>query len=201
MHYTFPSQFVYWEKVENHQELKDKYLNLILDDVSKNSKEYRTNSHWNCDVISSYFASSQKNNKEIFDNYFIDSVIKKPIENCIEELQLPAPKNILIQSLWYNVYKKNDYQEVHDHLGPNYTAFSGIYILDLVGKNNTHFFSPGHVPDSSRFGHHFKGNHLEEGDVIIFPASLLHYVSPCETNKVSVSFNVGTEYNLYEKRP
>jgi len=193
MHYIFPQNFVYWQKVKNHRKIKENYLNLIFEDFQSNKEEYQRKSDWNCNVVSSYFDDENQNNKRIFDNYFIENVIQKPIENCIQELRLMRPSTISIFKLWYNVYQKNDYQEVHHHLGSQSVSYSGIYILDLAGKNNTYFCQPGTTLES-QFGSTFKGSSLEEGDVIIFPSALLHYAVPAEDNKVSVSFNVRCLY-------
>jgi hypothetical protein len=194
MHYIFPQNFVYWQKIYNHQEIKEKYLKLILDDYENNRDEYKEKSDWNCNVVTSYF-DFNGNNKKIFDQFFIENVIQNPIENCIEELKLVQPSTVSIFKLWYNVYGQNDYQEVHHHLGDRPISYSGIYILDLCGKNNTHFYQPGTTVES-HFGSTFRGSDLEEGDVIIFPASLSHYASPAESNKVSVSFNVKCSYEV-----
>lgn len=193
MHYIFPSNFVYWQKVQNHQEIKEKYIELILNDFESNKDEYKSKSDWNCSVVSSYFDDENRNNKRIFDQYFIENVVQEPIENCISQLNLMRPETISIFKIWYNVYDKNDYQEVHHHLGSQSISYSGIYILDLDGKNNTHFCQPG-VTLESQFGSNFNGSTLEEGDVIIFPAGLLHYTSPIDINKISVSFNVRCLY-------
>lgn len=193
MHYIFPQNFVYWQKVKSHQKIKKKYLDLIFNDFESNKEEYKKKSDWNCNVISSYFDDENRNNKRIFDNHFIKNVIQEPIENCIQELKLMRPSTISILKLWYNVYDQNDYQEVHHHLGVQSVSYSGIYIMDLNGKNNTHFCQPGTTLES-QFGSTFKGSILEEGDVIIFPAQLLHYTTPSECNKVSVSFNVRCLY-------
>jgi predicted 2-oxoglutarate/Fe(II)-dependent dioxygenase YbiX len=32
---------------------------------------------------------------------------------------------------------------------------------------------------------------VQEGDVILFPSTLLHYVNPSPANKVTISYNIG----------
>lgn len=193
MNHKFPSNFVYWEKIDKHEEIKKKYLTLILEDSKINREKYKSQNVWECNLITNYF---EENNKTFFDEHFIENVIKEPLNDCINELGLKKPSYYNITSLWYNVYENGDFQEVHQHSGQTSNFFSGIYLIDLEDKNTTYFYQSGPRSDFNTFGYTFPTSHIEEGNVIIFPSFLEHYVNPVVGKKVSISFNVATSYQF-----
>jgi hypothetical protein len=193
MHHIFPSNFVYWEKLNNHQEIKQKYLSLILDDTKKNYEKHQKQDVWKCKVTTNFF---DENSIEFFDEHFVEDVIKKPLNNCITEMNFKVPSYYNLTSIWYNVYDGGEFQEVHQHSGQSSNFFSGIYLLDLEDKNTTYFYQSGSRPDVNTFGYTYSTDHIKEGSVIIFPSSLEHYVNPIIGKKISVSFNVATFYDF-----
>lgn len=208
--FLFPAHFVWWKKLKNHEEIKEKYLKLIDEDFKLNGDFYRENKTWSCDVTSSYFDSNMIS--PILDKYFMDNVVWNSVDEMLLDLSvsynLPVPKYSNIASLWYNKYQPGDWQEMHDHaicslieetdkkvkkiLRP---AFSGIYLLDLNEDNKTVFYSTNLVtcfsPDNSNS---FTTQGIEEGCVILFPSELPHYVNRCVNSRTTVSFNIASNY-------
>lgn len=194
--YTFPSNFVYWEKVDEHQEIKEEYLPKI-----KNSSiDLPRKDSWLCNVINS--AHHKELNNKIFDEYFIDKVIWKYFDKMLENrpYDFEVPKRSAIAGVWYNIYSEGQYQEAHDHYGSfMYTSeetttvdlFSGIYLLELNEPNKTVFFQPAPTPvNKSLSGISYPTDHIEEGTVLFFPSGLLHYVLPVTKTRTTVSFNI-----------
>jgi hypothetical protein len=200
----FPAQFIYWSSVKNHSKIKEKYYPLIL----KNKNEYGSkfietvNKRWNCDCYSSFF--SPKDTKNIFDNDFLNEVIWDPFDEMLDEfikfpinLPIPIPKQSNISDIWYNHYDKGMYQEVHNHSPNNKVVhFSGIYLMELNEDNTTTFVYKNECKLYSSVSNifNYKTKHIGEGNVIIFPSELLHYVNPSLKSRTTVSFNIVSEY-------
>jgi hypothetical protein len=200
--FTFPTKFVYWSSVRNHTKIKEKYYPLILKNQNEYGNKFReiVNRKWNCDCYSSFF--SPKDTENIFDNYFTQEVIWDVFDRMIYELnnsliKLPIPQKSRIFELWYNHYTKGMHQEIHNHYGSNPTShFSGIYLMDLNEDNTTVFVDKNeckiYCPTSNIAN--FRTDHIGEGNVIIFPSELLHFVNPSLENRTTVSFNINSEY-------
>ena len=91
-----------------------------------------------------------------------------------------------VTGIWINKYEDKDYQEAHVHPGD----FS--FIIYYKGESNTVFNSPVkdmlEVGESKIFQSKFIPK-LEEGDVIMFPSYLEHWVKP-NSDTVTVSGNI-----------
>lgn len=187
----FPTQFVYHTKVENHLQIKQKYLQIIREDLEKNKFLYESSKIWNCDVASSFFGNKRKNMK-MFEDDFCDKIVWKPLTTLKKELtqKVPLhefPKKVKMTEIWYNAYEKNYFQEYHKHGNSN---FSGIYLLDLHENNKT-VFKQDELPSTMQNKYFlYSTEHIKEGNVIIFPSNLSHCVQPCENTRISVSFNI-----------
>ena len=187
----FPSQFVYYSKIENHSEIKQKYLPIIQEDLKTNKFLYESLTTWSCNVVSSFFGNKKKNLK-MFEDDFYDEIIWKSLKELEEELYQKVslyqfPKKIKLTEIWYNAYEKGHFQEYHKHGRSN---FSGIYLIDLHEENKT-VFKQELVPSITLDKYClYDTKHLQEGTVIIFPANLSHCVRPCENSRVSISFNL-----------
>ena len=198
----FPPNFVFSQKVENHQEIKEKYYSKILDDNEKNGEYYRQTSSWYCEVSSSFFKDDGKDNFLIFDDFFMNSVVWNNFKPFFKEMRTivddyPLPKKSKISQIWYNFYNKGEYQDMHSHLGSvdNTDTFSGIYLMHLEEPNKTTFRQEGIIPGYNSFIYEYFTDNYEEGTVILFPSCLLHLVKPCDKNRVTVSFNIKCHYN------
>ena len=197
--YIFPCDFVYTHTVENHEDIKEKYLHHFKWDAESYGALYRRKSKWRCEVTSSYFRDGV-NPLPFLDSYFYDSVVWAPVDAMLKEMgekiHLPTPKQSTINQLWYNEYHPGNWQEIHNHINVSTAQqFSGIYILDLnEEKNTTGFYSTstraawGDTP----FIMHFPD--VKEGTVLIFPVELNHFVNPCENRRTTISFNISSDY-------
>lgn len=198
MFYIFPTNFVYWEKIKNHNTLKEKYIKIIEENLSKNKEKFKDNFLWGCECQTSFF--NIQLTKNLFDDDFINDVIWEPMDNMLKELgssiNLPCPKNSHIEHLWYNNYDLGNWQEIHDHTGKNENTYSGIYVLKLDEENPTVFVNSGKIRSWNMKENYsfFDTLRVEEGNVIFFPSELMHYVNPCKNNRITVSFNISSTF-------
>lgn len=83
-------------------------------------------------------------------------------------------KSINVTDSWIVKYKQHDYQIAHHH---GRVMYSGIIYLDLDKQHETTTFI---APFPSELSGETKLTQLEckEGNLIIFPAHLLHFVKP-----------------------
>ena len=71
--------------------------------------------------------------------------------------------------------------------------FSGIYIIDQKGKNQTSFIHN----DFGYLDTCINTKNIEdigEGTVMIFPSHLLHYVNPVDESRCTISFNITSTF-------
>ena len=190
MIHLFPGDFIFWSKVKNHDHIKESLLPIIYNNLGTTNN--RQIGNWLCDVNTEFFDLD-------FTKYLslITEEIYPVLDKMFIELQnlssnYKIPKTSTITSIWYNHYETNNNQEVHSHSDDN-SSFSGIYILNLNEENKTVFFSY----NSSIAGTGTESKQLKEakeGDIIIFPSNLLHYVLPCEKTRDSIAFNISCKY-------
>jgi hypothetical protein len=101
-----------------------------------------------------------------------------------------------ITKIWINKYEKNDYQGAHVH-GSNFS-----FIIYYRGNSNTIFNSPSknilQCFDNPIFDIHYEPN-LKQGDIIIFPSYLEHWVKP-NSGTVTISGNIKILKLINEKK-
>lgn len=201
---VWPSPFIFWTEVENHNEIKNNYLPKIKEKSLEeqyhttpgkiNRVEGEQPSVWNCEVVTTYFHRKQL--QDFFAEELVESIVKKPLLKLYDEQKCPVqnrPKKHILKEIWFNFYKPGFYQEPHDHSG---TTFSGIYLLELNEPNNTIFTCHG----TSRYNYnqsltsYYPTEHIKEGNVILFPSEFIHSVDICTEEKASISFNVLCEW-------
>lgn len=186
-HYVFPADFMFWTENPKHSEHKT----VLAPEIFEHAKQRTTKDvDWLCKV-----------NTEFFDQQMIhsryESLIKEGIHPALAQMfqeveGLYVPKNATVQHIWYNRYEagENNTQEAHVHQG---TAYSGIYFLELSEPNNTVFYSyqtAVHNTASYNKTTHF----IKEGDILLFPSMLTHYVLPAKNTRTTISFNVVCEF-------
>lgn len=202
-HYQFPLNYIYWEKIKEHEELKRELL-PIINKLQKNASE---NPFSLCKMTTSF---ADKNT--FLNNDNIDKIVWKPIDNMIKEIETLNPNCSKIEPIhsfvhlyWYNYYNKGDFQEMHNHMCCSrevngmiyYPSFCLIYILNDEGsENKTSFldYTTGNAPFNTPFSKIYNtGNNkdINEGSVIIFSPNLMHGVAPIEkSGRITIAFNV-----------
>jgi len=195
---VWPTPFIFWTEVKDHKKIKEQIF-PIISEQSKDMKYYNKplqirkpgDTNWNCEVITTYF--DREDVRDIFTEELINKIIGEPLEELFLNPKSPIntiPISTDLAEIWYNVYKEGYSQEIHGHHG---ATFSGIYILDL-NEPNTTAFSINNQTSFSYNGNGLGGvyttDHIKEGNVIIFPAELMHFVRKCKKSRCTIAFNL-----------
>lgn len=185
MQHIFYNDFVFWDRAANHETVKNVLLPLIEERLT-NTKDQNI---WLCDVNTEFFSQHEEPFKYI--NLVVDNVYPVLDKLFLEMPFLKTPKSSRVVEIWYNHYTFGQTQEVHSH--GNHMDISGIYLLKLDEINKTVFYS---YPTTSTRLHRNTKQLVEakEGDIILFPSHLSHYVLPCEKERVTVAFNIKCEF-------
>ncbi len=198
-HFKFPSHYVYWGQVKDHENIKSKLLPIIHNLISKNKY---TNPFEECKMTTNFSKKIDFINRET-----MDKIIWPHIEEMVSETKCFAhlkPLDAIVKDYWFNVYQKGDFQEMHSHQGlPEERSgkrydniFSVIYILHgeesspvkfRLDNIEIPFYPMKHIIyfDTS------KVDDIKEGTILIFSSQLNHTVIPVKTNgRVSIAFNI-----------
>jgi len=126
--------------------------------------------------------------KTQFNKKFIDC-LNISLTEMLNVLLKPYCKNYTfnVTHIWINKYGKKDYQGSHVH--PSDFSFILYYKTD---KSHTIFNSPSknllECLNSTIFDKHYEPN-LKQGDILVFPSYLEHWVEP-NSNNLTVSGNI-----------
>jgi hypothetical protein len=205
----FPTDFVYWEPVSNHDKIKTVLIDKILnseENFINNKKTYLENAH------TSY------GNKKFTPPEFLTDLVWNPVENLIQKLiSLKMINEVDISELllgndWYTKYDDNGSMGLHAHDNKHLiyfnnksynTFFSLIYILhDENERNSTRFKVPlrSHplsVGSQKEIIYDTNCNsEIKEGVVMVFPSSMFHEVVPVKIpGRITIAFNVLRKVN------
>ena len=198
---SWPAPFIFWTKVKDHEKIKTELKEKILKE-SEDFKYYNSplkerqpgENKWQCEVLTGYF--HRKEIKYLFTDKIINSVIESPLDELFENKNIfkEKPRETVLSEIWFNVYKPGYSQEIHAHHG---ASISGIYLLELNEPNNTVFFSntPTYKYNERDWvGGVFPTEHIEEGNIILFPSELSHCVKKCSNYRITVAFNLIFNY-------
>lgn len=206
----FPSEFVYFDKVCSHFEIKQKCMPKITELRKKRQhnpfklSKLNTSFHYNDKLFSE--------NDFLNDNLIKQNVVWKPIEKMIQKYNALGiyPIEIegsMIDYCWWNYYDKDNFQEIHNHMGPCqemngdtlHPSLSIIYILHDENKQSSILFRKSGPlplkPMKDNLDLDTSNGDIGEGTVIIFPSTLDHFVKPClKPGRVTIAFNVYSKY-------
>ena len=208
----FPGEFVYWDQIKNHEEIKNQLLPIIL----QKSKENTNNPYEACNLNTSLIRDKQKaydENVFLLSENVLKSVIFQNIQKLITQYNKVHNSNInigpsVVSGCWWNVYGEGDFQEEHNHIGSPtnlendvfYPSFSAIYILhDENEESSIIFRKDSPLPLKKPFEDYgFSTSNVRdigEGTIILFPSSLKHLVKPCaKPGRVTVAYNVCSKF-------
>lgn len=201
------SNFYWLDQCEEQTEMADTYLPLMLD----NHKHQKFLSpDWN--MHTSYNNPELKNPidwteaKDVYTRY---------VNKFLIEFFGHLPKWHFQGDVWYNAYSSNQTADIHDHLPDHFSVVHFLKFnpevhnpIEFVNPNeqlakHVRRFSPGLInsidrfhQDHSLFVERFMPT-VNEGDIIIFPSSMLHGVplSLSDEVRVTVAFNIVIDEN------
>jgi len=212
--FYFPCNFVYWKKIETHQQIKQEILDML-----ENNPEYLSN-HSLVNNGKSTYGKSEFMDYITQNNNLINSIVWKPIQTLLDELnsrrnfdRIRIPESVLLEC-WVSKYDENATVSCHNHSSDAPQAhhfidekmyrasFSLIYIIhDTNERNQTEFIEPSMCGTNVSMSAEtrFKTEYIEEigeGTVIIFPSNLYHQVnSMSKSGRIIASFNIGSIFN------
>lgn len=186
---------VFKTKVSDNNSLKT----LLCPKILKNSEHLKIPKDWITNKVKTSF-ECEPNGLEILgpNSTYFNLLIQKYIE-CMGEI-FDKDFKVSIPRIWYNVYTDGEYQEEHDHLtGPfTVTHFSCIHFLsfDPDKHKSPEFRDPlsqlRNLSVELECGEVYIPQ-IEEGDLIIFPSYLKHWVPPSQKTdypRITLSFNL-----------
>jgi len=196
----FPTNFVSFREVENHEEIKAQILPLILHyaEQYKSNKEYLWDSKTQSKMITTYNHGANPEISRLILDQYIRNIVWDPFREVVDFAGVMGFNDAGVTNLWWNYYNPGDYGELHAHSNsaPGTPNFSGVYFLDLQETNTLEFYSPylssSHPIKSTC--HYMTTEDIKDGMVCIFPASLLHQVKPVTKRRITISFNIGCRY-------
>ena len=203
-HFKFPSHYLYWTQVKDHENIKSKLLPIIRNLISSNNYD-------NPFMNSCNMTTNISNMSDFLDNEMKEQIIGKYLEEMILETGCfpnRKPVDAIIENYWFNVYEKGDNQEMHQHLAlpssiNGYTyevVFSLVYILNSEEENSILFKLPEPfipffpVLELCQFD---TGSvkEIKEGTLLIFSNQLSHAVLPIKkSGRTTIAFNVSCRF-------
>ena len=199
----------YWKThVEETADIINNCLGKIQANVSR--APVAIPAGWECNVHSS-FKSDDPDMK--LNDEFLFSIYSKYITDFFREYSLKAGK-YNIHSPWYNAFSKNQYQEPHTHLPADFSvvhyvtfdesqhlATTFVHPNPIISQSAKAFRRPlmdkldPSCPAHSFYMSFYTPPQIKQGDLIIFPSFLNHYVKPnvSEKQRITITFNVAME--------
>lgn len=179
--HNFFSPFVHWEYVPQHHQIKS----FLLPKIQQHQQQYGTRGTGNALTT---FWSSAEDNASVLGKDLIDAIIWQQFDKMIDERQFsPTIIESRVKHLWFNSYSPGDYAIAHYHTDAD---FCGIYLLDVPDDNTTIFHphtSSTHYP--FEYGP-YTTEHIQEGNVLLWPSNLMHSAIPCKTDRTIIAFNI-----------
>ena len=155
--------------VKEHKFYKETLLNLI-DEMPDTSYELVSKSDWNL--------------PRDFTRKYLDLFYEKVIESSMKKIQdYHKADDWSISNGWFQQYKKDSLHEWHNHNGANFTNVYFLELPDLKFKTKI------------KVGDDVIEYEAEEGDLISFPAYLLHTSEKNgDSRKTVIAFNSDFKY-------
>lgn len=195
MLHQFKAPFVYVHRVQNHDAIKAQLMPNILSfyHEHKNDPDY----HW---AKSKTVNSHCHQDLSIFTPEMYREIVWNPLDAMLNELpDYSKPYKSYLTSMWWNIYPPQSFAEVHDH---RCYDISGAYFLHLTEPNTLCFDPPCHdgfFPFTHETLH--TDDITSEGDVVLFPSALRHYVNPCLELRATISFNIACDITETNTNP
>jgi|TARA_R110000823_G_scaffold207622_2_gene338176 hypothetical protein len=204
----FPTPFVYWKQIEEHETIRNKLLPKIqiLKEHIKSNTPFGA-----CKFKTSHGLG--KINDFINDKFIQDELIWKPLGVMLEQvsqnngIKLLKMEEFMMNGGWFNIYDKGEFQEVHDHRNypvhhngkKYYPCFSIVYILNNPGKSNDTVYKMNRLPFCPDLYEHIldtsEVESIKEGTVIITSSQMPHLVKPAkESGRVTLAYNIFAAY-------
>lgn len=160
-----------------------KYKNILLN-CFKNIKVNKDN--FNKDNIFKLDFNDCNNPNREWTKLLIPDLLLH-FSNCIKHI---GYEGLTLRNIWFQQYNKEGYHGWHIH-GSNYT---GVYYVSF-NKN----FAKTKIIDPTNYKKIYEIN-AKEGDIILFPAFLIHESSIQKTNELKTIISFNLDFNNFQKK-
>lgn len=167
---------------------RNKVINKIVD--LYNNKKTKSPDHWVGTVQSTHGV------QDLADTYkqFMDEIAPH-VEEYLKIYKIEAPFELRFSDLWFNINKKNDYQEFHVH---KMSHISGVYYVKVPKDSGDIMFSGINnmfplKSNNPTIYHNLGYVHKPVDDnLILFPSNLQHMVTQSKSDdlRISLAFNI-----------
>ena len=137
----------------------------------------------------------------------INPYIKIFYEAFQQWYNIPPPGKLVIMRAWANFMVAGEFNPPHMHPNCDFSSVLFVKIPEELKEEHKKFTGTGGGPGALSFMHGgaqmFSRSHLnlfpEEGDFYIFPASLIHFVSPFTSGGERISISANFTFNFKRK--
>lgn len=187
---TFYNEFVFKTRAINHASIKTALMGQI--EASLPATEGNQRGRWFCELNTEFFAPPEV---QKYMTLIMDELYPALDRMFAAMPHLNQPKASTVTRIWYNRYEPGNTQEVHSHAKGHHSTpvVSGVYLLELNEPNPLVFFSQAAAANPLT-NEAMPTNDALEGDILLFPSALPHYVLPCKARRTTVAFNVVCEF-------
>ncbi len=192
---------VYKTKLPEHEKVQKEF-----EDIIKKDEHFENVSSWYSNVDTTF--GNPEANQLPFNEFIKNAIIV--LNKYITHFNIDAPLRYGVEC-WLNRYKKDCYQEVHNHAGRS--VFSCAYMMNTPKDSGNFVFYKNTYDNLHASGlpvlssKPFQYNNritppLDEGDIIFFPSTLEHYVTGNKTNnhRATISANFILELKENEEK-
>jgi hypothetical protein len=187
-----------------HNSVKDneKIKSLLIPSIEKYKNQLSSPPKgWLTTKIITSFENEKVNS--IFEKEELSAEIKSQYAKVLESF-FDKQWQMIMGSIWFNYYENGEYQEPHTHLGSSMSPihFSCVHFLSFDSSVHTNlcFIDPNRKLrshylefDSNHYNEIYEMN-VNEGDLIMFPSYLEHFVRPGISTpgnpRITISFNI-----------
>jgi len=163
------------DQFDGHSDIKENLISLLLKANAEEleEKEHRHKIELPYNIKRSDWQTSTDEDRE-WVNYFTP-YLRKNFDRMLDEIGFDT--NYVIKNLWFQHYIKSNIHNWHTH-SDNYT---GVYYLKFDGQAKTQLLNT--------YNNELINIDSKEGDLIIFPSSIVHRCPRVHTEKIIISFN------------
>ena len=172
---------------KRHLNWTKKFVRDNIDLIEKNYSSCPHKNNWNCNVHS--MSDNEFDNVPFPGNRIDYEFLRKEYEKLAADVTKKyGIEKYSLSDIWYNYYKKGQFQEPHMHLGPDNDAKPGGFtaVHYLLFDPKYHFATQFIDPD-------IKPLRIRCGDIVFFSDDVYHCVPPSETDipRLTVAFTIG----------
>jgi hypothetical protein len=203
--HRFPHDFVYWDKVQNHEKIKNDLMSIIKNKNFNNTEKQGLEDAHTDFIPGMTVSDSDLMHPELTGEIWriLDEVMKNIFND--DNSFSPKFKKSEINNIWCTKYDKNGEFELHCHsygqvthkeYGEYIPSFSMIYILNDDNERNSTVFTKldAKIPFIQQSEYHFNTHDIDdigEGTLLVFPSTLYHRVKRVKVpNRITIAINI-----------